>query len=203
MKVNFEEVENIFNGYTIWSGNKEIFWYKKAWILLESGGLTTYHNNIERTIVIIRTFTLVMLYMEFCELVFNEYCCYDFSDWEYISKLNDFIIGQTSVKFLDEDEYLQLEDKDETFKELVFNERDKVVNCLTKNIGTGKECSVYAHMYITVIDIDNGKNEYNDVSEYEKDVDLCYDKIIDDNMSSEEEEALDWLFQGTYRLHLD
>ena len=72
MKIMFEEVEHIFESYEVWYDGREILWYEKAWLALEKAGLTAYNNILEGTVVILRVFTLIMIYMEYCELTFEE-----------------------------------------------------------------------------------------------------------------------------------
>lgn len=207
MRVSFDDVRNIFDNYTVWAGGKAIHWYKKAWSLLDKGGLTTYQNDIEYTNVIIRAYTLTMVYMEFCQLAFDEYCCYDFSYWEEESGLSQFRIGQLSNKLLDDEELLELDD---AFQGLVEYERIKVVDCLLKNIGPGGENTIFVYMYLTAVDMcdegtledDDSDCSCDDVSEYdsyEKEVDLYYEEIVND-VTSEKLGAYDWLSEGTYRL---
>jgi hypothetical protein len=209
MRVDFDEVKSIFDNYLIWVGGKAINWYKKAWSLLEKGGLTTYQNDLEYNNVIIRAYTLAMIYMEFCELAFDEYCDYDFTDWEEHEELNQFKIGQLSIKLLDDDDCIELDD---AFKGLVEHERIKVVDCLVKNIGAGGESTVFVYMYLTAMDM-NDEDDYGDedtdysgedISEfvrYERDIEIYYGEIVND-ITSEKMEAYDWLLQGTYRLRL-
>lgn len=210
MRVGFDEVENIFDNYTIWAGGKAIHWYKKAWSLLEKGGLTTYQNDLEYTSVIVRAYTLAMVYMEFCDLAFDEYCCYDFTDWEEESELSQFRIGQLSNKQLDDDECSELDD---AFKGLVEHERIKVVDCLVKNIGPGGESTIFVYMYLTAVDMDDeediededsdcSNDEVSEYDRYERETDLYFGEIVND-VTSEKMVAYDWLSQGTYRLRFE
>ncbi len=76
MNLEIDEVVGIFESYNVWLGDRETLWYKKAWLALEKGGLTSYENLLEKSLVLIRAFTLIMIYMEYCELAFEEYCSY-------------------------------------------------------------------------------------------------------------------------------
>ncbi|HHV97849.1 MAG TPA: hypothetical protein GXX37_15555 [Clostridiaceae bacterium] len=229
MKLTFNEVKELFKVYQIWSGDKELLWYQKAWKVLDKGGLTEYRNYIEKRLVIIRAFTLIMIYGEFCELAFNECFNYEFPDWQYHTGLNAFMIGEivgTMKKLLPEydDKFWAFyyyrygyEDGyswalDDIFKNLVLSQRDEVFECLTKNIGSGRECGIYASMYLASIficedlkDKDNKGNFQNDDIEelseyekYEKEIEKYYWEILKEGEGTE---ALNWVIDGTYKIH--
>lgn len=63
MKLHFNDVESIFQNYTIWVGGKVMYWYRKAWGLLDESGLTTYETDLEYAPVILRAYTLATVYM--------------------------------------------------------------------------------------------------------------------------------------------
>lgn len=211
MKVEFNEVENIFDKYTLWFSRKAINWYKKAWSLLDKGGLTSYQNDIEYTNVVIRAYTIAMIYMEFCNLAFDEYFdCYDFIDWEVESWLSPYRIGQLSCKLLDEDD--QCSELYDAFKALVEFERENVVDCLVKNVGPGGTSTIFVYMYITAVEMadeyfENEGSDYSsdDVSEYdlyERETDLYFGEIVND-VTAEKMQAFEWLDQGTYWIAAD
>lgn len=176
MRLKFAEVKEIFESYGIWSGGKEILWYEKAWKTLDRGGLTSYKNSIERALVIIRVFTLILIYSEFCELAFGEISYCEFIDWEEDSGLNAFKLGQVAgmvpeLRDIYDDEFWDYycnkyrdnydfkEVLDILFFDLVERQRYKVFDGLADNIGVGRECDIYVSMYLATIIIPESEGD--------------------------------------------
>jgi hypothetical protein len=63
------EAESILR---IWTDSREVEWAKKSWEALGKRGLTSYSNQIERTCVLVRLISLAAIYIDFCELAFDE-----------------------------------------------------------------------------------------------------------------------------------
>lgn len=224
MIVGFDEVYDIFASYTIWSGGKELLWYKKAWSALEKDGLTTYEKSIDHTVVLIRAFTLIVLYQEFCDLAFGESFFYELTDWQDYSGLNAFRIGQLILQkgndFSEYDDYEDDEALEAAFLELIENERHRVFDSLCK-IDIGRESTLFVAMYLTAIDmseedyddidiededdeieiIDLDENEVDEFQKYEADIEKYYEEIVND-LSDSKMEAFCWLSEGTYRIRL-
>ncbi|AHM57686.1 hypothetical protein EAL2_808p01810 (plasmid) [Peptoclostridium acidaminophilum DSM 3953] len=224
-KIEFDEIKDIFRGYRVWSDGRDILWYQKAWLALEKEGLTSYENAIDRAKVLIRAYTLMMIYKEFCELEFDEYFDYEFYDWEGESGLSPFRIGQLVSKTLenkdysDYDEYNEYKVLENAFIDLVDSERGKVVDALIKNSGEGRESTILVSMYLTCVDVSRYEDDWLDTDEddeeiteeeateeemseyekYEKDIEKYYGEIVNDvtfgNLA-----AFSWLQEGTYRI---
>lgn len=177
MNVEFEEVEDIFGSYNAWCRSKEELFYRKAWDELTKGGMTSYNNAVEQTRVMIRAFTLIMIYGEFSELAFNEYWFYEFPNWQEFN-FSQFRIGeliarhnisqklyyeQRNISYDDlrDDEY-DCDYEDDTgavgdaFIELVENERANVFKGL-KAAGDFEEIYIMSAMYLTTEDIELDK----------------------------------------------
>ena len=221
MKIMFEEVEHIFESYEVWYDGREILWYEKAWLALEKAGLTAYNNILEGTVVILRVFTLIMIYMEYCELTFEESFFYEFPDWQEYSGLSAFRIGQLAARelvnqdFCEYDEFDDEEALETSFMDLVEKERYAVVDSLIKNIGEGGVSTIFVTMYLTCCDMSNDENEYFDMEEevrtknaskelteyekYENDIEQYYKMIVND-ISYQNMASFSWLSEGTYRL---
>lgn len=221
MKIMFEEVEHIFESYEVWYDGREILWYEKAWLALEKAGLTAYNNILEGTVVILRVFTLIMIYMEYCELTFEETFFYEFPDWQEYSGLSAFRIGQLAARelvnqdFCEYDEFDDEEALETSFMDLVEKERYAVVDSLIKNIGEGGVSTIFVTKYLTCCDMSNDENEYFDMEEevrpknaakelteyekYENDIEQYYKMIVND-ISYQNMASFSWLSEGTYRL---
>jgi hypothetical protein len=156
MKVRFDEVSELFNGINIWCGGREILWYKKAWDALEKGGLATYENILEKYIILTRACTIIMIYMEFCELSFAEYCSYDLTDWMELADISEFRVGQLASKVFPNMDFSDYED---AFGVLVDEERNRVFDCLVNNIDpVGRESTIFVLMYLANMDMSD-RNE--------------------------------------------
>jgi len=184
----------------VWCGGREILWYQKAWSALEKEGLTSYDNSIKRTIVLIRVFTLIMIYQEFCDLAFEEHFYYEFCDWQEHSGLSAFRIGQIigkvfkDIDFSEYDESEDFEALESAFLMLVENERVKVVDSLIKNSGEGAESTLFVSMYLTCVNMLDDEEEWlneqeqeksklsteelNDYEKYEEDIKKYYSLIV-------------------------
>jgi hypothetical protein len=167
----FEDVRHIFESYEVWYDGREILWYEKAWLALEKAGLTAYNNILEGTVVILRVFTLIMIYMEYCELTFEESFFYEFPDWQEYSGLSAFRIGQLAVRKLENQDFCEYDEFDDeealetAFTDLVEKERYAVVDSLIKNIGEGGVSTIFVTMHLTCCDMSNDENEYFDMEE--------------------------------------
>lgn len=208
MKLKFDEAKEIFESYKVWSGNKELFWYQKAWKALDKGGLTLYKNSIERSLVIIRVFTLILIYKEFCDLAFGEYCAYEFPDWEDASGLNAFKLGEIVGASKELGIYIDCDDFDDEYwdyyydkygydtgynmalddilLELVLSQRYIVFDCLAENIGDtrqGAEFTIFVSMYLATITM----------AEDEEDMDIDnIDELQNNNVLLDTEELSDY-----------
>ena len=91
-KVSYEDVKNTFN--EVWQFSREQLWYKKAWTILEKCNLTSYDNREEECVVFLRAITLEMIYKEFCDVTFGEYCEHGAYYDNLCGNITDFEIGQ-------------------------------------------------------------------------------------------------------------
>jgi len=85
------DAESMFH---VWSDGRELEWAKKSWEALAKRGLTSYSNQIEKTVVMIRLMTLAAIYRDFCEESFcgtkePEYTC-----WADDLSLSTFRVAQ-------------------------------------------------------------------------------------------------------------
>lgn len=217
MKFEFSDVIHIFENYKIFVESRENLWYEKSWKALDNEGLTSYENLIEEYTVIIRAYTLIMLYMEFSDLVFGETCYYKFDNWEEISGLSSFRIGQIASKILEGKDYFECDEYEAlqyVFRDMVFKERDVVVDALTRNFFRGKS-EILVALFLTVQGEQNEEYEGKDLDEeleanslnyikkltdyeqYQKEIDEEYYTIIND-ITSDKLKVYSWLDEGTF-----
>ena len=62
-----------FNKFSIWANGGGRYWAEHAWNFIVKAGLADHKDEIERHIVLIRLMTLATMYLEFCDLVWDEY----------------------------------------------------------------------------------------------------------------------------------
>lgn len=212
MNIEFDEVKELFTSNEIWSEGKEINFYRLAWEALKKGGLTNYNNKIERDIVRIRAYTLIMIYREFCDLAFDIFFSYEFADWEDITGINDFDIGLIVGHYFNKYEYLENYGEnmlDEIFMELVLDQRYDVVNALSKNVDSiGQHTTLFIAMYIATVyleDIEdsNFKNpQFLDVDKfniYKKEIEDYYNDIMEIG-ENQLWDAYSWVLDGTHKI---
>jgi len=212
--VNFDDVKAIFESHSIWSGGHEIYWYQRAWECLEKGNLTVYSNYYERAIVYIRSFTLIMIYGEFCDLALDEIYSYEFFRDDIEDVLSDFTVGQLIMKFQYEFnklphqsceiEFYSNDDIDSVFFDLISEERHRVFNAIEKNISRLLATElIFAAMYITaVIPFKNAEEEIpEEINNYEDYLSVC-ERYVDDisELIDEYDEVYSWLLEGTYKI---
>lgn len=193
----FEDLYEVFSSKRFWDSNYVIFWYKKAWSRLIKHGLADYKNNIELNIVYLRALSLIMIYAEYCQLVFDLYCGYDSYEDTFIDIVSEFIIGQLYY----EQENRITNDFNYAICVLADIERDKVVNTLMKDSEFGSYWFIVgAYFSVVVPYVKNDKDlKSNDPMTFEE-----YCKYIEDYpdeelmKSSELMDAWTWLLDGTY-----
>ena len=215
-KVEFNDVEPIFEEHNIWSGGTEIFWYQLAWECLEKEGLTDYSNIYDLAFVYIRAYTLIMIYGEFSSFISNRYYTYEFFRENVEEVLSDFTIGQLIMKsqyefnklqnHFCEIEFYDNENIENAFFELIDNERYKVFNAKENHISKfqDKIFSIFVSMYITMITpYKNIEDEIpEEILSYESYLSV-YEKHYDDisEIIDESDEVLGWLLEGTYKIN--
>jgi hypothetical protein len=85
------EAEPIFR---VWTGARELDWAKESWEALAKRGLTSYSDQVERTLVFVRLMALGGIYLDFCELAFEEIHDAAYTMWASDLCLNTFRVAQ-------------------------------------------------------------------------------------------------------------
>lgn len=196
--IEFSEVENIFEG--IWCESRQMYWFEMAWDVLTKQNLTTVDNEGDEILVYIRALTLYMIYEEFCDLVFEEYCEY----YSYYEKIND-CVSEFQIGRLYGERYKDkfTDDVDYACCCLAESERRNVMSALLKDLDESK---IFLGMYLTVYTpyswldedddcvIDTYKQYYSEIKNKTKDI--C--NSLDRNMV--ELYGYSWICEGTYQV---
>ena len=77
-----------------WSNDIKMLWAEKAWSRIANSGLADYHNELERSKVNIRLFSIIVLYGEFCSITMEQTFNPEFHDWMDRIELSQIRIGQ-------------------------------------------------------------------------------------------------------------
>jgi hypothetical protein len=80
--------------FRVWENDRELQWAEKSWHALAIKSLTSYHNQVERTLVMIRLMALAAIYRDFCELAFDEVHEPEYSAWADELQLSTFRLAQ-------------------------------------------------------------------------------------------------------------
>lgn len=80
--------------FNIMGNSKEIGFAEKVWQKLSELGLTSYSNNFERVKIAILFFALGDLYRDFCNLVYDKYTKYAYSDLLMKMNIDELTLGR-------------------------------------------------------------------------------------------------------------
>jgi hypothetical protein len=97
--------------FNIWTEQSDLAWAEKAWHILAEQGLTTYNNDLEKQLVIIRLYALAQMYGGFCQAAVEQSCDIDDLVYDFKAQLEEtecylslFRLGQLlgPTEFLEE-----------------------------------------------------------------------------------------------------
>ena len=206
--IEFSEVESIFEG--IWCESRQMFWFEMAWDALTKQNLTTVDDEKNEILVYIRALTLYMIYEEFCDLVFEEYCEYDC----YYEKIKDYV-SEFQVGRLYGERYKDkfTDDVDYACCCLAESERRNVMSALLKDFDESK---IFLGMYLTVYTPYSWLDQEEDDDDYYVEDGDCvidtYEKYCSEikNKANDLCNSLDinmmdlygysWICEGTYKV---
>lgn len=200
-KVCYEEIQDIFDD--VWVYSREHFWYKKAWAVLDKCGLTSYEDRETECIVYLRAVTLEMIYKEFCDVTFDEYCEHGSSYYDSIYDImSDFEIGQLYGKRNNAE---MAESESYAVNWLADQEWDSICKALLGNLGIN---GFYLGMLLTSYTPNFWDLEEDDVTTETDDIDT-YDSYWDfikkecshiiDELSYDHYRGYDWTL-NPYRI---
>lgn len=181
--------------FDIWCFGREREWAKLAWSILQSRGLTSYHNELERCAVLIRLGVLATIYREFCGCAWEERNEPMYTIWASDLELNPIRVAQLVGPDFTSDQY---QDSDTLFNEALVtiarDLRDDVYVALRD--GLGGEIMLFASLWATHWD----PPEYLDDRDLDslqailKDEDELLDIMTTDVF--EKGKAFEWVSQG-------
>ena len=157
MKMTWADLSELGEGiFTIWIGTSELKWAETAWQKLEEQGFTSYKDDLQKHIVLLRFFVLGMMYHQFCEKAFDEPAdvdisyWLDFLEWEGLY-LSPFRLGQLAGSRYRIDEALDAETVQQLLpsivRDLMEEQRDIVFSGL--KVGFGSESLLFAHLWLS------------------------------------------------------
>ena len=92
-----DAASSIFN---VMGNNKEIGFAENVWQKLSELGLTTYSNNFERVKIAILFFALGDLYRDFCNLVYDKYTKFAYSDLLKMINIDELTLGRFYQEYI-------------------------------------------------------------------------------------------------------
>ena len=100
MKLNWDDVKDIFESAALWENGHDIYWYRLMWGLVEYRGLNVYSNDEEVKTVFSRVFAIISIYHEFINICFDddEDIAEAFSSSEYAYSIMRYLFNEKDVK---------------------------------------------------------------------------------------------------------
>ena len=100
MKLNWDDVKDIFESAALWENGHDMYWYRLMWGLMEYRGLNVYSNDEEVKTVFSRVFAIISIYHEFINICFDddEDIAEAFSSSEYAYSIMRYLFNEKDVK---------------------------------------------------------------------------------------------------------
>lgn len=208
MKIEWHDIQgaapDIFN---IWVGKPELKWAEDAWTKLDLEGLTSYKNELEKHLILVRFLALGTLYHEFCQFAFDEMASVDYLSWaEALDNeelfLSPFRLGQLlGSSFMPEEEICNRSAEQSLLPNfigsLVEQERTIVVAALIN--GFESESLLFAHLWLSPRSFDQEDDCYYD----DEDDEVYYDsydvETVEDVLAYatfDKMRAFEWVMEG-------
>jgi hypothetical protein len=108
--------------FRVWTDARELEWAKESWEALAKRGLTSYSDQVERTLVFVRLMALAGIYLDFCELAFDEIHDAAYTMWASDLSLSTFRVAQCVGSQFSKDEEA---DDDQLLEDALRNLMDK------------------------------------------------------------------------------
>ncbi|MCB0196162.1 MAG: hypothetical protein KDJ65_29695 [Anaerolineae bacterium] len=172
--------------FFIWTGTSELKWAETAWQKLEEQGFTSYKDDLQKHIVLLRFFILGVMYREFFQMAFDEPADLDVSYWLDILEgeglyLSPFRLGQLADNQYRIDEALDAETVQELLPSIVSDlmeeQRDIVFSGL--KVGFGSESLLFAHLWLSARSYDDDDDDDDEPRETVEEIlaSVTYDKM--------------------------
>ena len=100
MKLNWDDVKDIFESAALWENGHDMYWYRLMWGLMKYRGLNVYSNDEEVKTVFSRVFAIISIYHEFINICFDddEDIAEAFSSSEYAYSIMRYLFNEKDVK---------------------------------------------------------------------------------------------------------
>lgn len=186
--LSFDELRGMFQNGTIWTNGYELYWYEHAWEILSRQGKADYSNSREYYEVWLRAVSLVRVYDQFSEIVFDEG-----RDPYYLDFIDDHVpmvvVGQILGGMIGKDEIY--EEEDEALLCVLDTLKYDVFHSLRAEM---HEADVFAWMLCTGTSsyFDEG-TEINCLEDYEKAVTSAEDAVMNDWCVGHAVDAFDYV----------
>jgi len=175
--------------FSIWIGQPEIAWARKAWSVLVAAGLASYSNECERYQVFFRFLALGGIYADFSDVAWEETVdSYEYGYWAEPFDLDPLVIGQLYARHPHWSPDDDLEEYD-ILVSLVEAQRHTVVAALVKVFGGTSQ--LYASLWNSRKDrnVDDKEDEgLLSATPFEP---PTWDKVA----------AFEWVSEGCYQRH--
>lgn len=144
--LDWETVDRIAkSAFSIWVGQPELAWAKKAFGYLPGHGLSATNDAFNQTVAVFRFLVLGGIYNDFCEAAWDMTSYISYAEWcEPPDIIDRFVVGQLFARLPDwepDDEV----DYSDALDQLVEEERGVVVAALLK--GFGGVSGLYASLW--------------------------------------------------------
>ena len=198
MKITWADLSELGEEmFRIWMGTSELTWAKTAWQKLEEQGFTSYKDELQKHIVLLRFFILGVMYREFCQMAFDEPADRDISYWLDVLEeedlyLSPFRLGQLADSRYRNDQSLDAETVEDILPSIVSDlmeeQRDIVFSGL--KVGFGSEALLFAHLWLSAGSYDDDDDDDDDDDESRETVEEVLASVTYDKMP-----AFQWVHQ--------
>jgi hypothetical protein len=190
-RLSWKHVRSVaINLFNVWVGQPELKWAREAWRHLRAKGLTSYRNELDRAMVLVRLGTLAFMYREFCDVAFQEGSGqFDFVEWYELgidtSLLTQLVATGKEPAESDEDKADESDSNKDHLQELTVRVRLEIYEALKD--GFGSDSMLFASLW-------RSPNEDEPLRQESLDETLnC--------VTSEKAEAFSWICEGMNQLH--
>ncbi|WP_066320488.1 hypothetical protein [Bacillus sp. FJAT-29814] len=190
-----------------WSNDTKLLWAEKAWKGIVKQDLANYCNDLDRHMVYIRLFTIVVILGEFHSKTMEQAFYPNFNDWMEEFELSPIRIGQLVGDKFGLEEYDNCNLIESAFSVLVERAKNEVLKSLCKEFAGIN--SLFVGLWLTYENFKEDINDEDDEFEEEggnKENNLnliTYEKLINENIedvlnydtSFTKLEAYSWLLE--------
>ncbi len=132
-KVDFCEIEYIFDTFQYLCTDNEKQWYECMWHILDKQQLTAYDTEENHYQVILYAVTLLLIYSDFSYYAFDDRIPTDYIASEMEEDIPTFLLGQLyAMRFK---KTVDIDHTDEALLLLADSYRDKVISAIKAEIG--------------------------------------------------------------------